>query len=77
MMACEYHVPPVHGIAQSFDRKAMKPITFFNGTVIPTRTSLACASRALHFDEQNYDNLHKFNGFRFAEDEEETAVGPL
>ncbi|EGN97958.1 hypothetical protein SERLA73DRAFT_182766 [Serpula lacrymans var. lacrymans S7.3] len=51
----------------SMNRKALKPFTFSNGTVIPAGTHVAVASASTHLDEANYANASEFDPFRFAD----------
>ncbi|KAG9310148.1 cytochrome P450 [Chiua virens] len=50
----------------SLPRKALKDFTFSDGTFIPKGTFLVSPSRSLHLDDENYDNAHKFDPFRFS-----------
>ncbi|KZT08258.1 cytochrome P450 [Laetiporus sulphureus 93-53] len=53
--------------AKSLNRKAMKDITFSDGTFIPAGTFVSAASRATHFDEGIYPDALKFNPWRFSD----------
>ncbi|KAI0045053.1 cytochrome P450 [Auriscalpium vulgare] len=57
----------MHGIhVLTLKRFARKPFTFSDGTTIPAGTLVACASRALHRDNETYSDGDVFNGFRFS-----------
>ncbi|KAG9310147.1 cytochrome P450 [Chiua virens] len=47
-------------------RKALKDFTFSDGTFIPKGTSIVVPSRSLHLDNDNYENAHEFDPFRFS-----------
>ncbi|KAI9463826.1 cytochrome P450 [Boletus coccyginus] len=49
----------------SLARKALKDFKFSDGTFIPKGTSVAVASRSLHYDEHFYKNPELFEPFRF------------
>ncbi|KAF8633024.1 hypothetical protein AX15_001616 [Amanita polypyramis BW_CC] len=49
----------------SMMRKATKPFSFSNGTLIPEGTMLFAASYPVHFDSSVYPNADGFDGFRF------------
>ena len=61
----------------SLTRKAMKDFTFSDGTFIPKGTLVSAASRAAHFDEDNYDNADVFDPWRFAKMEKDSASDAL
>lgn len=46
-------------------RKALKDLTFSDGTRIPAGTIVTAAGRAIHMDEANYDDAHTFKPTRF------------
>ena len=46
-------------------RLALKDFTLSDGTFIPTGTFISVASRAIHYDNTNYDRADVFDGFRF------------
>ena len=57
----------------SLVRKAMKDFTFSDGTFIPKGTLVSATSRAVHFDEENYDNSDVFDPWRFVRMEKDSA----
>jgi cytochrome P450 len=44
---------------------ALKDCTLSNGTFIPAGTFISASSRAIHYDDANYDRADVFDGFRF------------
>ena len=56
-------------------RKALKDFTFSDGTFIPKGTMVVTAARAMHRDEDFYNNAHAFEPFRFADLQEENDEG--
>ncbi|KAF9244079.1 cytochrome P450 [Melanogaster broomeanus] len=64
-------LPPVLTMA----RQAMKDFSFSDGTVIPKGTIVAVASRATHFDNDNYEHADMFDPFRFANVRSEDGEG--
>ncbi|KAL5531375.1 hypothetical protein ACEPAG_4252 [Sanghuangporus baumii] len=50
----------------SLNRKVMSDYTLSDGTFLPKGTFLNANLRGLHFDESNYPNPNKFDGFRFS-----------
>lgn len=48
-------------------RLALKDFTFSDGTFVPKGTFVLAAAQPIHYDEENYQDSHKFDGFRFAE----------
>ncbi|KAG8217979.1 cytochrome P450 [Butyriboletus roseoflavus] len=48
-------------------RKAMKDVTFSDGTVIPKGTFVVMATQLMHRDDEFYDDPEVFNPFRFAD----------
>ncbi|KAI0774403.1 cytochrome P450 [Fomes fomentarius] len=50
----------------SITRKALKDITFHDGTFIPKGTTVLAAAHPTHYDETNYADASTFDGFRFA-----------
>ncbi|TBU62546.1 cytochrome P450 [Dichomitus squalens] len=57
----------LHGISLiSLMRKAVKDLTFNDGTFIPKGTVLVAAAHATHHDEVNYADADDFDAFRFA-----------
>ncbi|KAI0937289.1 hypothetical protein AcV5_005232 [Taiwanofungus camphoratus] len=52
--------------AISVIRKALKDVTFSDGTHIPPGTLVCAASTATHYDEENYVNANVFDPFRFS-----------
>ncbi|KAF8447272.1 cytochrome P450 [Boletus edulis BED1] len=57
----------MHGIGLvNMVRKAMKDVTFPDGTVIPKGAFVAMATHPMHFDNEVYDNADVFDPFRFA-----------
>ncbi|KZT30762.1 cytochrome P450 [Neolentinus lepideus HHB14362 ss-1] len=53
----------------SMTRKALKPFTFSDGTVIPPGVYVNAAQTATHHDEEYYADPDVFDGLRFAEEE--------
>ncbi|KAH8103130.1 cytochrome P450 [Cristinia sonorae] len=51
----------------SLTRIAVKDFTFSDGTFIPKGTMVSASSRAIHFDEENYENATAFDPWRYAE----------
>ncbi|KAL0574356.1 hypothetical protein V5O48_007598 [Marasmius crinis-equi] len=56
-------------------RKTLEDFTFSNGIVIPAGTFMSTAPYASHFDENNYPNAYKFDGFRFSRLREKEGEG--
>ncbi|KAG9308977.1 cytochrome P450 [Chiua virens] len=52
-------------------RKALKDLTFSDGTVVPKGTTVATANWCIHRDEAFYENPFAFEPFRFADLREE------
>ncbi|KAH9923621.1 cytochrome P450 [Fomitopsis serialis] len=48
-------------------RKAMKPIVFSNGTVIPVGTMVVATTTGTHLNEELYEDATEFKPFRFSE----------
>ncbi|KZT73294.1 cytochrome P450 [Daedalea quercina L-15889] len=48
-------------------RKAMKPIVFSNGTVIPTGTMVVATTTGTHLSENLYEDAAEFKPFRFSD----------
>jgi len=66
----------MEGIASmTMARQAMKDFSFSDGTVIPKGTIVAVASRATHFDNDNYEHADMFDPFRFANVRSEDGEG--
>jgi len=53
----------------------MKPFTFSNGVQPPIGTIVTTHLYATHFDENNYSDPKKFDGFRFVEPENTCEEG--
>lgn len=53
-------------------RKALRSITFSNGTTVPRNTLLFVGSQLLHTDGRHYPEPEVFNPFRFASPDDET-----
>ncbi|KAF8552481.1 cytochrome P450 [Imleria badia] len=63
----------IEGISvAALTRKALKDFTFSDGTFIPKGTSIAVASRSLHYERNFYSNPEVFEPFRFAHMDEES-----
>ena len=62
-------------LSASITRKAMKDITFNNGTFIPKGTVLVAAAHPTHHDEANYVNPEEYDPFRFAKMREGEGEG--
>lgn len=56
-------------------RKVLKPYTLSDGTFLPVGTFVSAASRAIHYDNANYENPEVFDGFRFSNIREEDGEG--
>jgi len=56
-------------------RKVMKDFSFSDGRVIPKGTIIAVATKATHFDNDNYENADTFDPFRFANMREQEGGG--
>jgi len=48
-------------------RKVLEPCTFSNGVTVPRGETLVVPTRALHMDNNLYENAEEFNGFRFSD----------
>ncbi|TFK56600.1 cytochrome P450 [Heliocybe sulcata] len=57
----------------SMSRKALKPFTFSDGTVIPPGVYVNAAQAATHHDEEYYPDPDVFDGLRFAKGEGESS----
>lgn len=55
-------------------RKAMKDVTFSDGTVIPKGTFVVVATQLMHCDNEFYDDAGVFDPFRFANMRTEDSV---
>ncbi|KAH8103118.1 cytochrome P450 [Cristinia sonorae] len=49
----------------SLTRIAVKDFTFSDGTFIPKGTMVSACSRAIHFDEEHYENADAFDPWRY------------
>ena len=49
----------------TFQRKALRPITLSDGSVIPAGTLAFCAANAINFDPRFYPDAQTFDGLRF------------
>lgn len=52
-------------------RKVLQDYTLSDGTFLPAGTHVVCNSVATHYDENNYQNASKFDGFRFVKSDSE------
>ena len=48
---------------------------FTDGTFIPKGTSVVAPSRCIHLDNENYDNAHVFDPFRFSDMRDDEGEG--
>ena len=48
-------------------RKVLKDFMFSDGTFVPKGTTIIVAARAIHHDEEFYENADTFEPFRFVD----------
>ena len=48
-------------------RKALKDLTFTDGTIIPAGSTIVAAATGTHMDEEYYENPDIFNPWRFSD----------
>jgi len=66
----------IHGVGLvNMIRKAMKDLTFPDGTVIPKGAFVAVATYPMHFDNEVYENAEVFDPWRFANMRTEDSDG--
>ena len=56
-------------------RQALKDFTFSDGTFIPKGAFVSAAAMATHYDDENYENAHIFNPWRFSDMRSEDGEG--
>lgn len=54
-----------HSLIVTMARKTLRPITFSDGTTVPSNTLLFVGSQLLHMDVRHYSKPDTFNPFRF------------
>ncbi|KAJ7022191.1 cytochrome P450 [Mycena alexandri] len=74
--ACTSPIPPSHSGTKNVSNNsgdasqvvAKEGFQFSDGTILPHGALMYVASRATHYDEANFENPAKFDGFRFAQE---------